>query len=173
LRVLVRLNLAQSSQKANLFALRRATDAGAKIVLEGAGCRFLIRGTVKMQAIQQGGLWKIETVEEHTAYVAQEPAKRDRAMGEEKQAAKKPVKVVEIDLDSDDEEEQPVRRTATAEAVGASVREEKDENMQTPIRVTETPAKETYREVETGRPVDTEKGAERRYPSRERKLPAE
>jgi hypothetical protein len=42
--------------KANLFALRRVTDAGAKIVLEGAGCRFLMEGVVKMQAIQQGGL---------------------------------------------------------------------------------------------------------------------
>jgi hypothetical protein len=91
--------------KANLFALRRAMDAGAKIVLEGAGCRFLMGGTVKMQAIQQGGLWTIETVGEHTAYVAQGPAKRDRAMGEEKQAEKKPVKVIEVDLDSNDEEE--------------------------------------------------------------------
>jgi hypothetical protein len=34
--------------KANLFALRRAMAAGAKIVLEGAGCRFLMRGTMKM-----------------------------------------------------------------------------------------------------------------------------
>jgi hypothetical protein len=87
--------------KADLFALRRATDAGAKIVVEGAGSRFLMGGVVKMQAIQQGSLWKIETVEEHTAYVAQGPAKRDRATWE-----KKPVKVIEIDLDSDDEEEQ-------------------------------------------------------------------
>jgi hypothetical protein len=140
--------------KANLFALRRATDAGAKIVLEGAGCCFLMGGRVKMQAIQQGGLWKIETVGEHTAYVAQGPAKRDRAMGEEKQAEKKPVKVVEIDLDSDDEEEQPVRKTATAEAVGAT-------------------AKEADGEMETMRPGETKKGAERRYPSRGRNLPGE
>jgi hypothetical protein len=159
--------------KANLFALRRATDAGAKIVLEGAGCRFLMGGTVKMQAIQQGSLWKIETVGEHTAYVAQGPAKRDRAMGEEKQAEKKPVKVIEVNLDSDDEDEQPVRKTATAEAVGATVRGEKDENIQTPIRTIQTPAKEAHEGVETGRPEETEKGAERRYPSRERKLPAE
>jgi hypothetical protein len=140
--------------KANLFALRRATDAGAKIVLEGAGCRFQMGGVVKMQAIQQGALWKIKTVGEHTAYVAQGPAKRDRAMGEEKQAEKKPVKVVEIDLDSDDEEEQPVRKIATAEAVGAT-------------------AKESDGNMETGRPGETEKGAERRYPSRARNLPGE
>lgn len=38
-------------------------------------------GTVKMQAIQQGSLWKIETIGEHTAFVAQNPAKRDQAMG--------------------------------------------------------------------------------------------
>jgi hypothetical protein len=94
-------------------------------------------------------------------------------MGEEKQAERKPLKVIEVDLDLDDEEEQPVTRTATAEAVGATVQEEKNENMQTPIRVTQTPAKETHGEVETGRPMETEKGAERRYPSQERKLPAE
>jgi hypothetical protein len=38
-------------------------------------------GTVKMQAIQQGSLWKIETIREHPAFVAQKPAKRDQAMG--------------------------------------------------------------------------------------------
>jgi hypothetical protein len=46
-------------------------------------------------------------VGEHTAFVAQEPAKRDRAMGE-KQIAKEEkksevTKVIEVDLDSDDE----------------------------------------------------------------------
>jgi hypothetical protein len=40
--------------KANLFALRRATDAGTKMELEGAGCCFLMGGVVKMQTIQQG-----------------------------------------------------------------------------------------------------------------------
>jgi hypothetical protein len=88
------------------------------------------------------------------------------------------VKVIEVDLDSDDEEEEPVRKTATAKAVGATAQEErdlieKDENMQTRIRLIQTPAKEAHGEVETGRPGDTEKGAERRYPSRERKLPGE
>jgi hypothetical protein len=49
---------------------------------------------------QQGGLWKIETMGEQTAYVAQGPAKRDRATGEKiAKEEKKPVKVVEIDLD--------------------------------------------------------------------------
>jgi hypothetical protein len=38
--------------KANLFALRRATDAGARIVLKGAGCRFLMEGVVKMQVLE-------------------------------------------------------------------------------------------------------------------------
>jgi hypothetical protein len=70
--------------KANLFALRRATDAGAKIVLEGAECRFLMGGVVKMQAIQQEGMWKIETMGEHTAFVAQDPAKGPENGGESK-----------------------------------------------------------------------------------------
>jgi hypothetical protein len=161
--------------KANLFALRRATDAGAKIVLEEAGCHFLMEGTVRMQAMKQDGLWKIETVGEHTAFVAQKSAKRDRAVGEKHMAKEenKPVKVIEVDLDSDDEEEQPVRRIATAEAVGATVREEKDENIQTPIRAIQTPAREIYGEVETRRPGKSDKGAKRRYPTRERKVPKE
>jgi hypothetical protein len=118
-----------------------------------------------MQAIQRGGLWKIETVGEHTAYVAQGPAKRDRAMGIEKQAEKKPVKVIEVDLDLDDEEEQPVSGTARAEAVRATVRKEIDENMQTSIQMIQTLAKKTHGEVETGRPVESRKGAARRYSS--------
>jgi hypothetical protein len=116
-------------------------------------------------------------VEEHTAYMAKGPAKRDRAMEKEKQAAEgKPVKVIEVDLDSDDEEEQPVKRTATAKAVGATVQKErdvieKDENLQTPIQVKQIPAKETHGGVETGSHGESDKGAERRYPTQERKVP--
>jgi hypothetical protein len=85
---------------------------------------------------------------------------------EEKQIAKEEKKpVIEVDFDSDDEEERPIKRTATVEAVGATVREEKDENMQTPIWATQTLVKETHGEVETGRFKETEKGAEWRYPS--------
>jgi hypothetical protein len=97
-------------------------------------------------------------VGEHTAFVVQEPAKRKQAVGEKQMAKeeKKPMKVIKVDLDSLDKEEQPVRRTATAEAVGATAQEEidlieKDENMQTPNRVIHTPAKEAHGEVETCR----------------------
>jgi hypothetical protein len=93
-------------------------------------------------------------------------------MGEEKQAEKKLVKVIEVNLDLDDEKEQPVKRTATAEAVGATVQEErdvieKDENLQIPIQVKQIPAKENHGEVETGSHGESDKGAERRYPTRE------
>jgi hypothetical protein len=52
--------------RANLFAMCKATDARAKIEMVGMKCRFLMGGTVEMRAIQQGVLWKIETVGEHT-----------------------------------------------------------------------------------------------------------
>jgi hypothetical protein len=53
------------------------------------------------------------------------------------------------------------------------VREEKDENMRTPIQVKQLPAKETHGEVESGSLRESEKGAERRYPTRKRKVPEE
>jgi hypothetical protein len=43
--------------------------------------------------------------------------------------------------------------------------------MQTPIRVIQTSAEEAHGQMESGRPGGTEEGAERRYPTRERKLP--
>jgi hypothetical protein len=100
--------------------LRRATGAGEKIVLEGAGCRFLIGGAVKMQTVQRGGQWEIETAGEQTAFVAVLPVKiMDQAVGE-KQAEKKPVKVVEIDLDLDNEEEQMGKRNPRGNTAGAA-----------------------------------------------------
>jgi hypothetical protein len=73
-----------------------------------------------MQTVQRGSLWEIETAEEKTAFVAVSPVKiMDQAAGE-KQAEKKPVKVVEIDLDLDDEEEQMGKRNPRGNRAGAA-----------------------------------------------------
>jgi hypothetical protein len=68
-----------------------------------------------------------------------------------------------------------IKRIATAEAVGATVQKERDfiekvENMHKPTWVIRTPAKESREEVDTERPEEFEKGAERCYPSRKRNL---
>lgn len=47
---------------------------------------------------------------------------------------------------------------------------EKDENTHKPTWVIQTPTKEARGEVDTGRLEESEKGAERRYPTRERNL---
>jgi hypothetical protein len=54
--VLLKEVLHVSYARANLLAMCKATDAGAKIEMEGVKGRFLMGGMVKMQAIQQGGL---------------------------------------------------------------------------------------------------------------------
>jgi hypothetical protein len=46
-------------QRANLFALRRATDAGSKITIEGRLATFETNGVVSMEAKEKNGLWEI------------------------------------------------------------------------------------------------------------------
>jgi hypothetical protein len=47
-----------SKERANLFALRRATDAGARIMIEGRTARFETGGAVCMVAEKKNGLWR-------------------------------------------------------------------------------------------------------------------
>jgi hypothetical protein len=90
-------------------------------------------GVVSMEAVQRGGLWEIATVKKARAYLAVNgPPDMGRRMGEaarrpqvtvvKKQEEVKPVKFIEVELDSDDEGEelQPVdirrqRRRSTAQ----------------------------------------------------------
>jgi hypothetical protein len=98
--------------KASLFALKRATDAGARVVMERRVARFEMGGIVRMEAVQKDGLFEIATVEKPRAFLAVEPTREKRV----KETARKPqmkkeiakvqkktVKVIEVDLDSDDE----------------------------------------------------------------------
>lgn len=46
--------------RANLFALLRATDAGARVVLEGRTAQVMTDGVGRMEAVKRGGLWEIK-----------------------------------------------------------------------------------------------------------------
>ena len=47
-----------------------ATDAGARVVIEGRVARFEMRGKVCMEATQRNGLFEMETVERRRAFLA-------------------------------------------------------------------------------------------------------
>jgi hypothetical protein len=53
--------------KASLFALKRATDAGARVVMERRVARFEMGGIVLMEAVQKDGLFEIATMEKPRA----------------------------------------------------------------------------------------------------------
>lgn len=124
--------------RANLFALRRATEAGAVIVMKGKSAQIEKNGRVYVEAEQRGGLWEITTEEKQKAFfagrlVSQNPIKKNEKMTvNRKVETKKTVKVFEIDLDFDDErsvkqgnvgairEEQTSEKSQAAEVVGAS-----------------------------------------------------
>ncbi|GAQ93462.1 hypothetical protein KFL_015490020 [Klebsormidium nitens] len=106
--------------RANLFAMRRATDAGARISFERGIARFEMGGVVSMEAVQRGGLWEIATVKKARAFLAVKgPVKTERRFGEvapkpevrveKKQAEVRPVKVIEVDPESDDESDDGVK----------------------------------------------------------------
>ena len=112
--------------QANLFALTRATDAGARVVLEGRTAQIETDGVVRMEAVKRGGLWEIETVGKQRAFLARGPVKKDRVCATAKRpvraesVVKKTVKIVEIDLDeSDDEIENTRQPDETREEEGA------------------------------------------------------
>ena len=126
--------------KANLFALKRATDAGARVVMERRVARFEIGGIVRMEATQRDGLFEIKTVEKPRAFLAVKPAiekqvgeaaRKPQAKEETGKVQKKTVKVIEVDLGSDAESDGPTKgsvgrdnggtreHSETAEDVGA------------------------------------------------------
>jgi hypothetical protein len=101
--------------RANLFAMRKATDAGAKILIEKGKAQFEMDGIVRMEAVQRGGLWEIATVRKARAFMALKTGAigTERRVGElvvkkpqgevaKKQREMKPVKMIEVDLDEDD-----------------------------------------------------------------------
>jgi hypothetical protein len=128
--------------RANLFALRRATNAGTKTLIEKGKAQFERGGVVSMEAVQRGGLWEIATVKKAKAYLAVKAlAKMGRQMGEaawrpqvkvvKKQEEVKLVKYIDVELDSDDEREElqtvdietKTEKHGATEAVGAKAKD--------------------------------------------------
>ncbi len=172
--------------KANLFALTRATDAGARVVMERRVARIEMGGIVRMEAIPRDGLFEIETVEKPRAFLAVKPAmekrvgetaRKPQAEKETRKMQKKTVKVIEVDLESDDESNGPTKGSngqddgktrelfeaaedvgAAAEDVGAAA---KDVEAETEVRGADEGGGQ-----ETGA---QERGA--RYPERDRNTP--
>lgn len=48
--------------RAKLFALSRATDAGARVVRQARTAQVMTDGVFRMEAVEREGLWEIETV---------------------------------------------------------------------------------------------------------------
>ncbi|GAQ92900.1 hypothetical protein KFL_011910020 [Klebsormidium nitens] len=100
----------------------RALGAGARISFEGGIARFEMGSVVRMEAVQRGELWEIATVKKTRAFLAVKwPVKTERRLGkvapkpevrvEKKQAEVRPVKVIVVDLESDDESDDGVRES--------------------------------------------------------------
>ncbi len=119
--------------RANLFAMRRATDAGAKISFGKGKAQFEMGVVVKMEAVQRGGLWEIATVKKARALLAVKTgpvqagrrakgaaAKKPQVTVVEKQMEVKPVRLIEVEINSDDEGETETEKHAAAEDVGAA-----------------------------------------------------
>ena len=74
--------------RASQFALTRATDVGARVVLEGRTAKVEMGNVVHVQAVQRGGLWEIVTARKKRAFLARGPVEKNQVTA----AAKKPVK---------------------------------------------------------------------------------
>jgi hypothetical protein len=95
-----------------------------------------------MEAVQRGGLWKIATVKKARAHLTvkgaaemgrrmEEAARKPQVMVVKKQEEVKPVKYIEVELDSDDEGEEfqsvhiatEMEKHGATEAVGAAAKD--------------------------------------------------
>ncbi|GAQ92838.1 hypothetical protein KFL_011620050 [Klebsormidium nitens] len=136
----------------NLFALTRATDAGARVVLEGRTAQIETDGVVRMEAVKRGGYgtlrpWDIArglVKGNRVCATAKRPVRAERVV-------KKTVKVVEVDLDESNDEDGGVERER-----GTSAGE--DEGPRTNPKMVEKGAKfETAREGDAHAPA-TDRG---------------
>ena len=112
--------------------MRRATDAGAKILIEKGKAQFEMGGVIRIEAVQRGGLWEIATVKKARTFLAvrarpirtgrraEEAARKPQVKVVKRQVEEKPVKFIEVDLNSDDEGETETKKYGAAEAVGAA-----------------------------------------------------
>ncbi|GAQ92707.1 hypothetical protein KFL_011010020 [Klebsormidium nitens] len=77
----------QIVSEASLFSLTRATNAEARVVLEGRTAQIETDGVVRMEAVKRGGLWEIETVGKQRAFLARGPVKGNRVCATAKRPA--------------------------------------------------------------------------------------
>ena len=191
--------------RANLFALRRATDAGARIVIEGRTALFEMGGAVCMKAQERDGLWEIATaagrtdsktgekgaILETVREAKKEPARArvwvfdetprypmngtGKAPVAQKAAQAESVKekvteVVEIDLDSDEDGEEPQAGKAKTGAAEKSGRAGNTKKNKEKAAAAEGVAKVTVEEIDIrGSSESDESPEKRRYPERARK----
>ena len=182
--------------RANLFALRRATDAGSKITIEGRLATFETNGVVCMEAKEKNGLWEIVTTEEKPkapkagVWIIDEtpwyPLNGVKRVSAQKEAQAESVKekqteVIEIDLDSDEDGEEARGEKLTnkkmGELKGAEKPPSKEKTGMGARRVTRAAAAEGVgvKEIDLRGSNENERTPERsgsgRYPERGRKPP--
>ena len=64
--------------RVSLFAFTRATDAGARVVFQRRTAQVELGGVVRLEAVQRGGLWEIETAGKPRAFLAKKPVEKNR-----------------------------------------------------------------------------------------------
>jgi hypothetical protein len=183
--------------RANLFALRRATNAGTKVTMEGRIATFETNGVVCMEAEERNGLWEIVPTGEKPkaqragVWIIDEtpwyPINGVTRVSTQKEpqaesAKEKQTEVVEIDLDSDKDGEDPcgrhLRRRTTGESKRAENPPKKDTAAIGARRATWAAAAEgvEVEEVDLRGSNENEKTPERansgRYPERGRRPPS-
>lgn len=91
--------------KANLLALGRATDAGAEIRIREKRAEFAFNGDVCMEAFQADGLWHVLTVSTGNGFNPKLNVMKKEVVKKPNEAVRtERTKVVEIDLDDEDDE---------------------------------------------------------------------
>jgi hypothetical protein len=121
--VLLRDVLHAPKARANLFALRAATDAGAEIVIKERTAQFFMEGRLCVEAIQGNGLWQV--VSKRGGKVATAGKKVYEDFPVEKMilgelVVEKTPEVVEIDLEDKDEEVKAADEDREVKAVAPS-----------------------------------------------------
>ena len=177
--------------RANLFALRRATDAGARVTIEGRVAQFELGGVVCMEAEEKNGLWEIATagakpvegvwVFDETPRYSMDGAKKAPAAAQKKAQAEsvkeKREELVEIELEFDEAGVEPqaekAKNGATGEPVGAKTPANKETGKKRATRAVATEALEIEEIDLRGSSSENEKTPEKtnteRYPERVRK----
>ena len=165
--------------KVNLFAMGRATDAGARVSFENGKAQFEMHGVVNMEAVKRDGLWEIVTAKKEKAIVAvRRPTnvrhearavmRKPQVFVEKRKEKKETVKVVEVDLELDEEQETEFEKRDATESVGAPKAKSVGARIE---RVVEEKSAETVgAENETEQATSTESEG-RRYPERAREPP--